>query len=104
VDRNLPALGEASRREYFRTLRECGRSGRYPEIDALFGVPQPERHHPEIDTGEHILLCLRLAAELGSRTARFAVLVHDLGRRSRRANTGPPMSATKLGAVAVRAL
>lgn len=52
-----------------------------PEVDALFGVPQPEQHHPEIDTGEHILLCLK---EGGNRQEKwyvlFAVLLHDLGK------------------------
>ncbi len=101
------ALGEPSPQEYFRTLRECGALGAiFPEIDALFGVPQPERHHPEIDTGEHILLCLRLAAELGlSEQARFAVLVHDLGKAlTPREHWPSHVGHEKLGAVAVRAL
>ena len=96
-----------SPQEYFRTLRECGALGAiFPEIDALFGVPQPERHHPEIDTGEHILLCLRLAAELGlSEQARFAVLVHDLGKAlTPREHWPSHVGHEKLGAVAVRAL
>jgi tRNA nucleotidyltransferase (CCA-adding enzyme) len=53
----------------------------YPEIDALFGVPQPARWHPEIDTGVHTLMALQLAAGLtGDPRIRFAVLVHDLGK------------------------
>ena len=53
----------------------------YPELDALFGVPQPEKWHPEIDTGVHQLLALREAVKLGGGVAvRFAVLMHDLGK------------------------
>ena len=67
---------------YFDTLRECHALARvFPEVDALFGVPQPERWHPEIDTGVHTLMALRLAASLSrSETVRFAVLTHDLGK------------------------
>ena len=67
---------------YFEVLRSCGALARlFPEVDALFGVPQPERWHPEIDTGVHLLMALRVAAELSkSETVRFAVLTHDLGK------------------------
>jgi tRNA nucleotidyltransferase (CCA-adding enzyme) len=67
---------------YFQTLRECGALVRiFPEVDALFGVPQPERWHPEIDTGVHVLMALDVAARLSpSETVRFAVLTHDLGK------------------------
>lgn len=52
-----------------------------PEVDALFGVPQNAEHHPEIDTGVHTAMCLDMAHRLGaSPAARFAVLVHDLGK------------------------
>jgi tRNA nucleotidyltransferase (CCA-adding enzyme) len=52
-----------------------------PEVDALFGVPQPAKWHPEIDTGVHVLLALRLAADANASLAvRFAVLTHDLGK------------------------
>ena len=62
-----------------RMRRAEGRS--IPEIDALFGVPQPEKWHPEIDTGVHQLLSLREAVKLGGGLAvRFAVLMHDLGK------------------------
>ncbi len=76
------ALAEPSPQEFVRTLRECGAlTVVLPELDALFGVPQPPLHHPEIDTGEHVLLALQLAARLKlSGAARFAVLVHDLGK------------------------
>jgi tRNA nucleotidyltransferase (CCA-adding enzyme) len=67
---------------YFEVLRSCGALARlFPEVDALFGVPQPEKWHPEIDTGVHLLMALRVAAELSkSETVRFAVLTHDLGK------------------------
>jgi tRNA nucleotidyltransferase (CCA-adding enzyme) len=76
------ALQEDRPDVYFEVLRECCALARvFPEIDALFGVPQPERWHPEIDTGVHTLLALRLAARISSSDAvRFAVLTHDLGK------------------------
>jgi len=63
-------------------LRECGALQRIlPEIDALFGVPQPAQHHPEIDTGQHILLVVDYAAAHNyPLTVRFAALTHDLGK------------------------
>ncbi|HEX4986873.1 MAG TPA: multifunctional CCA addition/repair protein [Burkholderiales bacterium] len=63
-------------------LRECGALARVlPEVDALFGVPQPPEHHPEIDTGLHVLLVVDEAAR-GNHAlpVRFAALVHDLGK------------------------
>jgi tRNA nucleotidyltransferase (CCA-adding enzyme) len=76
------ALQEDRPDVYFEVLRECGALAHvFPEIDALFGVPQPERWHPEIDTGVHVLLALRIAAQISSsETVRFAVLTHDLGK------------------------
>lgn len=76
------ALGEPCPDVFIRVLRDCGALAVvYPEIDALFGVPQPEKWHPEVDTGEHQLLALRAAVKLGANVAtRFAVLVHDLGK------------------------
>lgn len=76
------ALAEPAPQEFLGTLRDCGALAVVmPEVDALFGVPQPPEHHPEIDTGEHILLALRVAADHGFTTpARFAVMVHDLGK------------------------
>ena len=76
------SLGENSPDTYFRVLRECGAlKVWFKELDALFGVPQPEKHHPEIDTGEHALLCLQAAQKLSDSTAvRWAALTHDLGK------------------------
>jgi tRNA nucleotidyltransferase (CCA-adding enzyme) len=52
-----------------------------PEVDCLYGVPQNPEHHPEVDTGVHIEMCLEVAARLdASPAARFAVLTHDLGK------------------------
>jgi tRNA nucleotidyltransferase (CCA-adding enzyme) len=76
------ALGEAQPQVFFETLRECGALAViFAEIDALYGVPQPPRWHPEIDTGVHVMLALACAATLGAPGAvRFAVLTHDLGK------------------------
>jgi len=66
----------------FETLRACGALARLlPEIDALFGVPQPPQHHPEIDTGVHVMLVVDWAAQQNySLPVRFAALMHDLGK------------------------
>ena len=76
------ALTETSPDVYFRVLKECGAlKVWFPELDILFGIPQPEKHHPEIDTGEHALLCLKAAQSLSDQTAvRWAALIHDLGK------------------------
>jgi tRNA nucleotidyltransferase (CCA-adding enzyme) len=78
----LSALQTASPDVYLEVLRDCGAlAAVFPEIDALFGVPQPMRWHPEVDTGVHMLLCMRAAARLAlDAEARFAVLLHDLGK------------------------
>jgi tRNA nucleotidyltransferase (CCA-adding enzyme) len=76
------ALGELHPEVFFQTLRDCGAlKVIFPEVDALFGVPQPPRWHPEIDTGVHVMLALAYAARHDDPvTVRFAVLVHDLGK------------------------
>ncbi|HEY3785580.1 MAG TPA: multifunctional CCA addition/repair protein [Steroidobacteraceae bacterium] len=76
------ALGEPRPDVFFDTLRACGAlQPIFPELAALYGVPQPPRWHPEIDTGVHVMLALRYAARLGaSNPIRFAVLMHDLGK------------------------
>lgn len=76
------ALSEARSAEFFRVLRACGAlKVIYPEIDALFGVPQPPRWHPEIDTGVHTFMVLEQAGHLGGAPpVKFAALVHDLGK------------------------
>lgn len=76
------ALGENTPSRFFEVLRECGALARiFPELEQLFGVPQPPEHHPEIDTGVHVMLVLQQAARLSADTrVRFAALVHDLGK------------------------
>jgi tRNA nucleotidyltransferase (CCA-adding enzyme) len=76
------ALSENQPSAFFYTLKNCGALARiFPEIDALFGVPQPENYHPEIDCGIHSLMALEQAALLSPKLeVRFAALVHDLGK------------------------
>jgi tRNA nucleotidyltransferase (CCA-adding enzyme) len=76
------ALGEASPVTYFEVLRSCGALAVvFPEVDALYGVPQPAEWHPEIDTGVHTMQVLDVAAGLSpDTTVRFAALVHDVGK------------------------
>lgn len=76
------ALGETRPDIFFETLRSCGALSKiFPEIDALYGIPQPPRWHPEVDTGVHVMLVVRYAAKIGAPTAvRFAALMHDLGK------------------------
>ncbi|WP_269530888.1 multifunctional CCA addition/repair protein [Chitinimonas sp. BJYL2] len=80
-------LMEAQPSRMFAVLRDCGALARLmPELDALWGVPQPEQHHPEIDTGVHVMLVLDHAAAQGwPLDTRFAALCHDLGK-----GTTPP--------------
>ncbi|MEJ8569522.1 multifunctional CCA addition/repair protein [Elongatibacter sediminis] len=75
-------LAAATPGRFVEVLREAGALAvLLPEVDVLFGVPQPERWHPEIDTGRHVLMALNAAADLQAPVeSRFAVLVHDLGK------------------------
>ena len=75
-------LMEAKPSRMLLVLRECGALARIlPEVDALFGVPQPAQHHPEVDTGVHTMMVLDYAAAQGhSLPVRFAALSHDLGK------------------------
>ena len=75
-------LMDAQPSRMFQVLRDCGALARlFPEIDCLFGVPQPPQHHPEIDTGIHVMLVVDWAARQGfSLPVRFAALTHDLGK------------------------
>jgi tRNA nucleotidyltransferase (CCA-adding enzyme) len=72
---------------FFEVLREANALPViFPELHALFGVPQPERWHPEIDSGVHTLMVLEQAAKLSDDpVVRFAALTHDLGK-----GTTPP--------------
>ncbi|MDS4069038.1 MAG: multifunctional CCA addition/repair protein [Candidatus Competibacter sp.] len=101
------ALSEFQPGWFIETLRACGALARiFPELDRLFGVPQPSAHHPEIDTGVHTLLALEQAAGLAADTVtRFAVLVHDLGKGTTPPDEWPRHLGHELrGADSVRAL
>jgi tRNA nucleotidyltransferase (CCA-adding enzyme) len=76
------ALAASDPRAFFETLRRCGALDHvFPEIARLFGVPQPPKWHPEIDTGLHTMMALAQAASQSEDpVVRFAVLVHDLGK------------------------
>lgn len=76
------ALMEQHADVYFQVLRDCGAlKVLFPEIDALFGVPQRPQFHPEIDCGVHTLMTLRQAClQNYSLDVRFAALTHDLGK------------------------
>jgi len=76
------ALDEPNPEVFFQTLRDCNVLGvLFPPIDALFGVPQTAKYHPEVDTGVHLMMALQKSAELGlDNETRFAVLMHDLGK------------------------
>ena len=75
------ALMEPRPSRFLVVLRRCGALNQLlPEVDALFGVPQPLAHHPELDTGVHVLQALDFAAAAGDALpVRYAVLAHDLG-------------------------
>ena len=83
-------LGRDSR-VYFETLRECGALAvLFPEVDRLFGVPQPKQWHPEVDTGVHVMMVLDQAEKLSpDLEVRFAALVHDLGKGTTRKHALP---------------
>ncbi len=75
-------LMEARPSRLFEVLRACGALKRLlPEVDRLWGVPQPVEHHPEVDTGLHLMMVLdATAAEQSPLAVRFAALCHDLGK------------------------
>ncbi|MFQ6372120.1 multifunctional CCA addition/repair protein [Shewanella sp. YIC-542] len=76
------ALTEDHPEIFFHVLRQANALGIiWPELDALWGIPNPASHHPEICSGEHTMLVLQQAAQLSSKTTiRFAALCHDLGK------------------------
>jgi len=85
------ALRGGNARVFFGVLRNCGALQRlFPEVDALFGVPQPEKWHPEIDTGLHTMMVLDQAELLSTDIeVRFAALTHDLGKGTTSKNELP---------------
>jgi tRNA nucleotidyltransferase (CCA-adding enzyme) len=77
------ALAESKPSAFVRTLRDCGALAvQFPEIDALYGVPQRPEFHPEIDTGIHTEMVVDMAAQLapGDALIGWSALVHDLGK------------------------
>jgi len=76
------ALLSNSPQVFFQVLRDCDALAvLFPELDNLYGVPAPEKWHPEIDTGVHVLMALRVAAQLSPELdIRFSVLFHDVGK------------------------
>jgi len=79
-------LMEARPERLFEVLRDCGALAVLaPEIERLFGVPQPAEHHPEIDTGVHLMMVLQQCVRLNAPLAvRYACLCHDLGKGTTR--------------------
>jgi tRNA nucleotidyltransferase (CCA-adding enzyme) len=75
-------LMERTPSRMFEVLRRCGALARVlPEVDRLFGVPQRADHHPEVDTGVHLMMVLDMSARLDTSLAvRYACLGHDLGK------------------------
>ncbi len=75
-------LSEAKPSVFFEVLRACGACQHlFPEIDVLFGIPNPANWHPEIDTGIHTLMVVDAAAKItASVKVRVAALLHDLGK------------------------
>ncbi len=75
-------LMERAPSRMFEVLRGCGALARIlPELDQLWGVPQPPQHHPEVDTGVHVMMVVDMAARIGGTLpVRFAALMHDLGK------------------------
>jgi tRNA nucleotidyltransferase (CCA-adding enzyme) len=97
------ALGGPDPQVYFAALRSCGALGVvFPELDALFGVPQAKKWHPEIDCGVHTMMVLDQAARLHAGVdVRFAALVHDLGKATTPATTLPKHSGHELRSVKI---
>ena len=84
-------LMEAKPSRMFEVLRECGALQKIlPELNCLWGVPQPAQHHPEVDTGVHVMMVVDYAASQNySLPIRFAALMHDLGKGATPANILP---------------
>jgi tRNA nucleotidyltransferase (CCA-adding enzyme) len=85
------ALTEPNPEQFILALRECGAlKVLFPEIDALFGVPQVKVYHPEVDTGVHVMMVLQQCCLLTNNpVTRFAALTHDLGKATTEADILP---------------
>lgn len=101
------ALGAQSPHAFFDTLRQCAALAIVlPEVNALFGVPQPEKWHPEIDSGVHTMMVLAQCSKLSKEVdVRFAGLCHDLGKATTPADILPSHSGhEQRGAVITESL
>jgi tRNA nucleotidyltransferase (CCA-adding enzyme) len=101
------ALAGSNARVYFEVLRSCGALRvLFPEVDALFGVPQPKQWHPEVDTGLHVMMVLDQAERLSDDIeVRFAALTHDLGKGNTPRNQLPRHAGHELrGCKLIRAV
>lgn len=78
----LKALGEATPHQFFNALREVDALEiLFPEVEALFGVPQTAKYHPEIDSGVHTLMALEVSTQItDDLPTRFSILCHDFGK------------------------
>ena len=96
-------LMEAAPSRMIEALRDCGALARLlPELDRLWGVPQRADHHPEVDTGVHMLLVIHAAARLGAALpARWAALLHDLGKGETPADVLPRHIGHEMRSVAL---
>lgn len=76
------ALSEAEPHEFFNALREVGALEiLFPEVEALFGVPQTIKYHPEVDSGVHTLMALEVSTQItDDLPTRFSILCHDFGK------------------------
>jgi tRNA nucleotidyltransferase (CCA-adding enzyme) len=96
-------LMEKTPSRFFETLRSCGALAKIiPEVDALFGVPQPEKYHPEIDCGIHTMMVIDDAAQHDYvLEVRFAALTHDLGKATTAKEILPRHTGHELRSVAL---
>lgn len=78
----IKALGEATPHQFFNALREVDALEiLFPEVEALFGVPQTAKYHPEIDSGVHTLMALEVSTQItDDLPTRFSILCHDFGK------------------------
>lgn len=76
------SLNEADPPQFFLVLKECGALKRlWPELDKLWGVPQKPQYHPEVDTGVHVMMALKVGSEISKDpVVLFAIICHDLGK------------------------
>ncbi|GAA6206333.1 multifunctional CCA addition/repair protein [Thalassotalea sp. SU-HH00458] len=85
------SLAQSHPEIFFTTLRECGALKKlWPELNALWGIPNPEQHHPKICSGIHTMMVLQQSVKLSNKlSVRFAALCHDLGKTLTNQNSYP---------------